>query len=77
MNHSDELEVGALRSDIKPGTEILNYYGPLPASELLRRYGYVTQEHHRYDVVEISWADVQAELGKHLNLSSTVLAQMV
>lgn len=34
--------------------EVLNDYGPLPRSDLLRRYGYITPEYAQYDVVEIS-----------------------
>jgi SET domain-containing protein 6 len=42
---------------IKPiatGEEIFNDYGQLPRSDLLRRYGYVTQNYGPYDVAEIS-----------------------
>lgn len=42
--------------DIEGGEEIYNDYGPLPRSELLRRYGYVTQNYAKYDVVEIPTA---------------------
>jgi len=34
--------------------EIFNDYGPLPRSDLLRRYGYVTDNYAPYDVAEIS-----------------------
>ena len=59
VNHGDSLEVTSLRSTLPAGSEVLNYYGPLPTSELLRRYGYVTPEHHRYDVVELPWSLVR------------------
>lgn len=42
---------------IKPitrGEEIFNDYGQLPRSDLLRRYGYVTDNYAPYDVAEIS-----------------------
>ncbi|KAI9847814.1 MAG: hypothetical protein M1837_001707 [Sclerophora amabilis] len=39
---------------IKHGEEVFNDYGPLPRSDLLRRYGYVTKEYAQYDVVELS-----------------------
>lgn len=55
------MTVTTLR-DIKAGDEILNHYGPHPNSELLRRYGYVTDRHSRYDVVEIPWKLVQSSL---------------
>lgn len=38
---------------INAGEEIFNDYGPLPRSDLLRRYGYVTDNYAQYDVVEI------------------------
>jgi SET domain-containing protein 6 len=42
---------------IKPvhqGEELFNDYGALPSADLVRRYGYVTPNYTRYDVVEIS-----------------------
>lgn len=38
---------------IPKGSEIFNDYGPLPRSDLLRRYGYITDNYTQYDVVEI------------------------
>ncbi|EED12472.1 SET domain protein [Talaromyces stipitatus ATCC 10500] len=38
---------------IKTGDEIFNDYGELPRSDLLRRYGYVTDNYAQYDVVEL------------------------
>ncbi|KAF2132303.1 SET domain-containing protein RMS1 [Dothidotthia symphoricarpi CBS 119687] len=73
VNHGENLEVTALRADLKPGAEILNYYGPLPSSELLRRYGYVTPEHQRYDIVEIHWDLVQSTISRLLSLSVDTL----
>jgi len=43
---------------IKPihaGDEILNDYGLLPRSDLLRMYGYITDNYAQYDVVEVSY----------------------
>ncbi|RMZ82572.1 hypothetical protein DV738_g1534, partial [Chaetothyriales sp. CBS 135597] len=37
---------------IRAGEECLNDYGSLPRSELLRMYGYVTDNYKQYDVVE-------------------------
>jgi hypothetical protein len=77
VNHGDDdLSVTALRP-IKAGEEILNYYGPHPNSELLRRYGYVTPRHARYDVVEIPWALVEEALSAQLNISPETLAKVV
>ncbi|KIX97008.1 uncharacterized protein Z520_07122 [Fonsecaea multimorphosa CBS 102226] len=39
---------------IKAGEQIFNDYGPLPRSDLLRMYGYITDNYAQYDVVEIS-----------------------
>lgn len=39
---------------IAKGEEILNDYGPLPNADVLRRYGYVTSNYDKYDIVEIS-----------------------
>lgn len=47
------LEMKALKP-IKAGEEVFNDYGPLPRSDLLRRYGYITDNYAQYDVVEIS-----------------------
>ena len=38
---------------IRRGEEVLNYYGPLPNADLLRRYGYISEKHSRYDVIEM------------------------
>ncbi|KAG5925972.1 hypothetical protein E4U42_003775 [Claviceps africana] len=68
VHHGEhELTVTSLR-DIKAGDEILNFYGPHPNSELLRRYGYVIDKHARYDVVEIPWDAVQASLVSELGV---------
>ncbi|TQV94708.1 SET domain-containing protein RMS1 [Cordyceps javanica] len=76
VNHGDnELTVTALRP-IKAGEEILNYYGPHPNSELLRRYGYVTERHARYDVVEIPWDMIEAAAVSQLNLSEEAWAKV-
>ncbi|KAF8457974.1 hypothetical protein BGX38DRAFT_1138974 [Terfezia claveryi] len=34
-------------------TPLYNDYGPLPRSDLLRRYGYITQNYAQFDVVEL------------------------
>jgi SET domain-containing protein 6 len=77
VNHGDSLEVNALRAELPAGTEILNYYGPLPSSELLRRYGYVTPEHRRYDVVELPWSLVRSGVAQQLSLTEDVLEEAV
>nr|POE78490.1 ribosomal lysine n-methyltransferase 4 [Quercus suber] len=39
---------------IEAGEEIFNDYGPLPRGDLLRRYGYITDNYAKYDVVEVA-----------------------
>ncbi|KAF1837820.1 RuBisCO-cytochrome methylase [Decorospora gaudefroyi] len=56
----DYLEMKALKP-INAGEEVFNDYGPLPRSDLLRRYGYITDNYAQYDVVEIP-TDLVAEL---------------
>ena len=55
------LEMRALKP-IGAGEEIFNDYGPLPRADLLRRYGYVTDNYAQYDVVEIPLELVTAHL---------------
>ena len=38
---------------IQKGDEIFNDYGALPRSDLLRRYGYITDEYKKWDVVDL------------------------
>lgn len=67
----------SLRSDVKAGTEILNYYGAMPSSEVLRRYGFVTPEYSRYDELEISRSAVAKALGSAVGLAPSDLIDMV
>ncbi len=50
---NNDLEMRSIRK-IKEGEEIYNDYGPLPRSDLLRRYGYITDNYTVYDVAELS-----------------------
>ena len=50
---ANSLDMRALKP-IRAGEEIFNDYGPLPRSDLLRRYGYITDNYSQYDVVEIT-----------------------
>ncbi|USP75710.1 hypothetical protein yc1106_02984 [Curvularia clavata] len=59
----DVLEMKALKP-IQAGEEMFNDYGPLPRSDLLRRYGYVTNNYAQYDVVEIP-ADLVSQIMTH------------
>ena len=69
VDHADDfLTVTSLR-DIRQGEEVLNYYGPLANSDLLRRYGYTSPKHSRYDVVEISQPLVGNQVQQAMGLS--------
>lgn len=50
---SERLEMRTIRA-ITKGEEIFNDYGPLPRSDLVRRYGYITDNYAAYDVAELS-----------------------
>jgi len=70
IHHGEnELTATTLRP-IQAGEEILNYYGPLSNGELLRRYGYTSPLHRRFDVAEVPWSYVLAGLESELGLSS-------
>ncbi|KAI0426564.1 SET domain-containing protein [Xylaria sp. FL1042] len=72
VNHEeDSLTVTAIRP-IAAGQEILNYYGPLGNGELLRRYGYTSVHHARYDVVELPWDLVVSALKQTLAIDNTI-----
>jgi SET domain-containing protein 6 len=49
---SEDLEMRTIKP-IRQGEEIFNDYGLLPRSDLLRRYGYITDNYAPFDVVEI------------------------
>lgn len=69
IEHGEEALTAAALRTIKKGEEVLNYYGPLSNGELLRRYGYVTVAHRRYNVVDLPWDMVLAELKRELTLT--------
>lgn len=48
---------------IQEGDEIFNDYGEIPRADLLRRYGYVTDNYAVYDVVELTLGDVCQSAG--------------
>lgn len=43
---------------IQAGEEILNEQGEIPRADLLRRYGFVTDNYAQYDVVELSLSTI-------------------
>ncbi|KAL6231555.1 hypothetical protein BDW75DRAFT_233511 [Aspergillus navahoensis] len=48
---------------IRAGEEIFNDYGEIPRSDLLRRYGYVTDNYAQYDVIELSLESLCSSAG--------------
>lgn len=58
---NDDLEMRSIKPILK-GEEIFNDYGQLPRSDLLRRYGYVTDNYASYDVAELSTKSLLALL---------------
>jgi SET domain-containing protein 6 len=52
--HEDDAVVMRSIKPIAAGEQIYNDYGSLPRADVLRRYGYVTEEYAKYDVVELS-----------------------
>jgi SET domain-containing protein 6 len=62
------LDMKAIKP-IAAGEEIFNDYGPLPRSDLLRRYGYITDNYAQYDVVEIS-ADLVSDVAAAAGVQS-------
>ena len=55
--------------NIPKGEQIFNDFGQLPRSDLLRRYGYVTDNYRKWDVVEINIEDVIQAASEFNNLS--------
>ena len=51
---------------VRKGEELFNDYGPLPRSDLLRRYGYITDNYAQFDVVELDFQKIVNIAGDHL-----------
>ncbi|KAJ5933505.1 hypothetical protein N7454_005834 [Penicillium verhagenii] len=62
FQEEEALVMKAIKS-IQEGEEIFNDYGEIPRADLLRRYGYVTDNYSVYDVVELTLADVCQSAG--------------
>lgn len=62
IEHGEHALTATSLRPIAAGDEILNYYGPLSNGELLRRYGYTTRAHRRWNLVDLAWAPVLAAL---------------
>jgi N-lysine methyltransferase SETD6 len=74
--HEDDFLIMKATQNIQAGDEILNDYGPLPRSDLLRTYGYITDNYSAYDVVEIS-ADLIENVAASSGTDRSYLAQQV
>ncbi|KAK4678882.1 Ribosomal lysine N-methyltransferase 4 [Podospora pseudoanserina] len=72
INHAEDALTAVSLRPIRKGEEILNFYGPLSSAELLRRYGYVTEKHARWDVVELSWSLISSALQSKLQAQPEV-----
>lgn len=55
IEHGEHALTATSLRTISAGEEILNYYGPLSNGELLRRYGYTTHAHRRWNLVDLAW----------------------
>lgn len=53
------------------GEEILNDYGQLPRSDLLRRYGYLTPNYAKFDCVELDREWLDRVLSSHHSLDAS------
>ncbi|PYH48228.1 ribosomal lysine N-methyltransferase [Aspergillus saccharolyticus JOP 1030-1] len=56
--HEEETLVMKAIKFIRAGEEIYNDYGEIPRSDLLRRYGYVTDNYAPFDVIEVSLSHI-------------------
>lgn len=77
INHEEDALAAKSLRPIQAGEEILNYYGPLSNGELLRRYGYTSAKHGRYDVVDLPWTLVVSSLKARLGLDSDEVEKIV
>ncbi|ODM20394.1 hypothetical protein SI65_03447 [Aspergillus cristatus] len=57
FQEEEEFVMKAIKP-IPAGEEIFNDYGEIPRADLLRRYGYVTDNYAQYDVVELSLSNI-------------------
>lgn len=62
-----------LISDVAPGGELINTYGDLPESELLRKYGFTEEEENPFDTVDVEWE----YLGEALGVEPRAMARML
>ena len=56
---------------IRKGQEIYNDYGQRPRSDLLRRYGYITDNARKWDVVELDLETLVRAACEHNNIDES------
>ena len=56
---------------IKKGQEIFNDYGQRPRSDLLRRYGYITDNARKWDVLELDFETLVQAACEHNSLNES------
>jgi len=69
--YEDDKVVMKTIVDVKQDEELFNDYGPLPSADVLRRYGYVTENYKQYDVVEVSIDMIKSEAKEQLNMQDS------
>ena len=75
--YEDEKVVMKAVKPIRKGEEIFNDYGPLPRADVLRRYGYITDNYARYDVVEISLDLVKTTAREDLKMQNEEIERRI
>jgi SET domain-containing protein 6 len=73
--YEDDKVVMKTIKAVKSGEELFNDYGPLPRADVLRRYGYVTDNYAQYDVVELQADLIKEKAKKLLGLSANDLEE--
>lgn len=74
--HEDDFLIMKATKVIGAEEEVFNDYGPLPRSDLLRMYGYVTDNYSTFDVVEVS-ADLIENVAASSGMDRSYLIQKV
>ncbi|KAF7508506.1 hypothetical protein GJ744_009219 [Endocarpon pusillum] len=72
--HENDFLIMKATKVIRAEEEVFNDYGPLPRSDLLRMYGYVTDNYSTFDVVEIS-ADLIENVAASSGMDRSYLIQ--
>ena len=73
--YEDDKVVMKTIKAVKAGEELYNDFGSLPRADLLRRYGYVTDNYAKYDVVEVSSDLIKEKAKDQLKLSEKDFSQ--